>query len=200
MNKSAPHEKVWGNLFLRQGIKRIAKEAVEEGAEEALAELANPLLKMIYKGKDARKEYLDSEYWKGVGESALVGALTSVAFGQTVGRAVGGNADINASLEAIKEIDDSFYTGDSLNENVRAQMHTNVGKNLENVEKVLKKTSAEKRAKLIEQYQLGKIFDENGSMRTEFSSENGFKITDGQTSLRTRMPLLRRFRRISRRR
>ncbi len=95
------------------GIKRIAKGALEEGAEEILSELANPLTKSIYKGTDGVKEYIAPEYWKGVGEAGAVGAATSLLYGSTVGAVmakagkgnVGRGADIEGSLEAVKDLE-----------------------------------------------------------------------------------------------
>ena len=87
------------------GAQRVIKGMVEEGAEEAIAELASPTLKSIYKGKDAFKEYGEGEYWGGVGESALVGGLTSAVYGGTVGkiRKLGGASGIENDAKEVSE-------------------------------------------------------------------------------------------------
>ena len=61
-------------------LGKVVQDAISEGVEEGVAELVNPLTKMTYKGTESLKEYGDGEFWKGVGESALVGAATSAAF------------------------------------------------------------------------------------------------------------------------
>ena len=58
-----------GKAVASTGIKRIAKNALEEGAEEIASELASPALKGIYKGGEAFEEYTQGDYWKGVLEA-----------------------------------------------------------------------------------------------------------------------------------
>lgn len=57
-------------------LKNYGKSVIGEGVEEIAADLANPILKTIYQGKDALKQYGNADYWKGVAESGLVGAAT----------------------------------------------------------------------------------------------------------------------------
>ena len=52
-----------GKTVAKTGARRVIQGAIEEGAEEVVAELVNPALKSIYKGKEAFQEYGDSEYW-----------------------------------------------------------------------------------------------------------------------------------------
>ena len=63
------------------GAIRMAQEAVGEGIEEAFAEIMNPLLKRWTYDPDAKLATFDE-----VLESAVVGALTSIAFGATIGK------------------------------------------------------------------------------------------------------------------
>lgn len=58
-------------------VKDIAKEMLQEGAEEIFSELLDPVAKMIYKD-DSWKSYLDKDYWKQV---ALAGASGAVSGG-----------------------------------------------------------------------------------------------------------------------
>lgn len=65
----------------KSGVWRMAQEAVGEGLEEAFAEAVNPILKKWTYDPDAKGATF-SEIW----DSAVVGALTSIAFGGTVGQ------------------------------------------------------------------------------------------------------------------
>jgi hypothetical protein len=69
---------------------------------------------VFYQGNGER------DYWSGVGEAALVGGLTSVAYGGTVGRALktsGKYADVQAvkeEIEAIGKKRSNLYINDKL--------------------------------------------------------------------------------------
>lgn len=163
------------------GIKRIAKNALEEGVEEIVSELANPLLKSIYKGKDALSEYGSADYWKGVGQAGIVGSLTALAYSGTVGYGlskvgvgyVGKEADIADSLSEIsslKEKGTNLQAEGRLDAKNEAKIADTVKRNYQNIESVLKKTSAEKRAKLIEKFSLDKAFNPEGTMSEQLSS------------------------------
>lgn len=175
------------------GIKRIAKNALEEGVEEVVSELANPLLKSIYKGKDALADYGSADYWKGVGQAGLVGSLTALAYSGTVGYGmskagigyVGKEADIADSLSEIsslKEKGTNLQNSGKLNEQMEAKIADTVKKNYQNIEKVLQKTSAEKRAKLIEKFSLDKAFTTEGKMSEQLGSWLSDTTTTEQTN------------------
>jgi hypothetical protein len=92
----------------KTGLKRVAIDALGEAGEEVVAELANPALKTIYKGRDALGEYGDADYWRGVGHAGIVGGLTSAAYGGTVGRLTktsGKYADAASVMERLGDID-----------------------------------------------------------------------------------------------
>lgn len=57
-------------------LKNYVKDVAGEGLEEIIAELTNPLTQTIYKGGDALSQYGNMDYWKGVAEAGLVGAIT----------------------------------------------------------------------------------------------------------------------------
>lgn len=163
------------------GIKRIVKNAAEEGIEEIVSELTNPLLKSIYKGKDALDDYGTADYWKGVGQAGLVGSLTALAYSGTVGYGlskvgigyVGKEADIADSLSEIsslKEKGTNLQNSGKLNEQMEIKIADTVKKNYQNIEKVLQKTSAEKRAKLIKKFSLDKAFTAEGKMSEQLGS------------------------------
>ena len=159
------------------GIKRIAKNALEEGAEEIVAELANPALKSIYKGKDAFSEYGSGDYWKGVGESGVVGSLTGLAYSGTVGYGIskktgqhtGKAADINDSLTAIENQDKLWSDGNGSPAN-NARIAENIKGNYKNIETVLKKAKDAKRAELIKKFSLEEKFEADGTMKADFAA------------------------------
>ncbi len=157
------------------GVKRIAKGAIEEGIEEMAAEVANPALKAIYKGTDAFSDYGNAEYWKGVGEAGVTGALTSLAYSGTVGYGlakagkgyVGKEADINESLsanESIKRKLSELESYNKLTEQNELQAAQSTRANYQNIEKILKSVNETKRGELIKKFSLDKAFNPDGSM------------------------------------
>lgn len=174
---------------LKVGAGRVAKEAVGEGVEEGLAELASPLLKSIYKGVDAFSEYGDKDYWKGVGESALIGAGTSVAFGGTVGHAMGtsGKAadvasladDISSNAKRRMELyrEGKITEGD---ENDRRTSRTMLA-DYQKLQEILQKTDATERSRLIKANNLGGVVDENGTVRPSVLASLTIENADSQT-------------------
>lgn len=163
------------------GIKRIAKNALEEGFEEVVSELANPALKSIYKGSEAFNDYGNLDYWKGVGEAGLVGSLTALAYSGTVGYGlskvgvgyVGKEADIADSLSEIatlKEKANNLQANGELIGVNEQKIADTTKKNYQNIEKVLQGVSEDKRSKLIEKFNLDKAFNTDGSMSGQLSS------------------------------
>lgn len=154
-----------------QGARRVIKDAAGEAFEEALAELVNPALKSIYKGRDAFKEYGEADYWKGVGESALVGGLSSVAFGGTVGRAMktsGKYADVSSALEANDNIAKerrSLEKRDRLSPEAEASSIRAERQNLLNIEKALKRSNETQRQELFDRFKLDSSFESDGSIK-----------------------------------
>ena len=172
----------------KQGFKRIAKEAAEEGVEEMVAEAANPILKTTYKGTDALSEYKNPEFYRQIVRAGAVGSLTGAAYTQSVGRIItvaqGGNDDINASIESVNDLKE--YRADlqaegKLTPEKYSSIQSKIKKNFENVEKVLKKASPEKRAKLIANYRFDGAFDENGSLAPEFSASLDYGVSGGES-------------------
>lgn len=177
------------------GIKRIAKNALEEGVEEVVSELANPALKSIYKGSEAFNDYGNLDYWKGVGEAGLVGSLTALAYSGTVGYGlskvgvgyVGKEADIADSLSEIatlKEKANNLQANGELIGVNEQKIADTTKKNYQNIEKVLQGVSEDKRSKLIEKFNLDKAFNTDGSMSGQLSSwfnsvEESAEVSDG---------------------
>lgn len=169
-----------GKTVANTGVKRIVRGALEEGAEEVIAELANPALKSIYKGKAAFEDYKDPEYWKGVGEAGLVGGLTALAYGNTVGRVVnsarGVNEDISESIAQVETLEkkrNNLFADDRLTQQTDTKISDGIRANYQNVETALKKASDKNRAKFIKTYRLSEAFDTDGSMKPEFAARIG---------------------------
>ena len=169
----------------KQGFARVAKEAVEEGIEEVVSELANPALKAIYKGGEAFQEYGDPDYWKGVGQAGLIGGLTSMAYGQTVGRVLhssGKYADVN---EALAEVDSLTKKARNLSETGKLYekakngkvnsdtIHDSMVDNLRLIEKTVQKVDESKRAKFIKKANLTDVVNPDGTIKPEFAMSRG---------------------------
>ncbi|MBR4873566.1 MAG: hypothetical protein IKV00_06995, partial [Clostridia bacterium] len=144
-----------------------------EAGEEVIAELANPALKTIYKGRDALGEYGEADYWRGVGHAGIVGGLTSMAYGETVGRATktaGKYADAASVLEEIESLEKRAEKMD-MDTFAKAEEKYNRSKkqNYQVLERVLQNASAKQRADIIKRYKLSDMFAEDGSMRADFT-------------------------------
>lgn len=189
------------------GIKRVAKNALEEGIEEVAAELVNPALKSIYKGGEAFNEYGKGEYWLGVGKAGAIGSLTALAYSGSVGYGlskvgkgyVGAEADINESLMEIdtqKKKAENLFANDKLTEKNDTQISSNVQENYRNIERTLQKANDKKRASLIEKFSLGSAFESNGTMKVDFATKLGLVEnveqvdTQGQENSSTRLASL----------
>lgn len=155
---------------------KILQGMASEGLEEGVAELVSPLSKTIYKGTDSLKEYKDKEFWGRVGESALVGAGTSLVFGETVGRI---NRNTNNAREALSEL----KTLEIKEENLHANGKLFEGGNQQKIDKLRSKYQAElsesvskmkedKRAEFIKQNNLSSILNPDGSLITNTESSS----------------------------
>ena len=174
----------------KTGIRRIALNAVEEGAEEVVAELANPALKSIYKGSDAFSQYGDWDYWKGVGKTAIVGSLTALGYSGTVGYGmskiktksgqrlnyVGKEADVQevlGSLENLKAREKNLQeSGTGLTEK-KVKIAETTRKGYQQIETILKGATEKKRASLIREFSLDRAFNPDGSLSSEMATRLG---------------------------
>lgn len=159
------------------GVRRIVKGALEEGAEEVLSELADPTLKAIYKGGSAFEEYKAPEYWKGVAEAGIVGGLTSLAYGGTVGKVInkakGVNEDISDSIAQIETLEkkrNNLFSSDRLTEQSEQKISDSIAANYRNVEKALQKASENNREKYLKNYNLTEAFETDGTIKPDFAA------------------------------
>ena len=150
-------------------LGKVVQDAISEGVEEGVAELVNPLTKMTYKGTESLKEYGDGEFWKGVGESALVGAATSAAFGGTIGRINRNTNNANETLSELKTLDikeENLHASNELFEGNNQSKIDNLRNKLraelsESVVKMNEKT----RSKYIQQNHLESILNKDGTLK-----------------------------------
>ena len=161
----------------KSGIARVAKEAVQEGAEEAVAELVNPLLQNIYKDKGFFEDFLTTEHLKDIGTSAVVGAGTSLVWGETLGKIGRTSANIQEdiqNLEGLKKKADNLQANNKLDdtniqkiENLRKSIYEDISKNLTSVK-------PEARTKLLnqlERYGVQNVFNSDGTLITEANTQ-----------------------------
>ena len=169
------------------GVRRVRGNMAGEAAEEAVAELVNPLAKTIYKGRDALDDYSKAEYWQGVGESALVGGLTSAAYGGTVGRAMkasGKYGDVRETVDDIKANRQKRANLDAHDKWTDAReeaFHKREVANYRQIEKILQSATPKQRATMIKQNGLDGAFDADGSLTADFLRSLGENVVDGQT-------------------
>ena len=153
----------------KTGVGKAVQGAIGEGIEEGMAELVNPLTKTIYKGTEALNEYKDKEFWGRVGESAAVGAATSIAFGETVGRINRNTNNANETLAELKSLEvkeDNLHARGKLFEGGNEQKINNLRTELRaELSQTVSKMSEKTRAKYIEQNNLGSILNEDGSLK-----------------------------------
>lgn len=167
----------------KSGWKRVAKEALEEGAEEAVSELVNPLLKNIYKDKGFFEDFLTTEHLKDIGQSALVGAATSIVYGETLGRihkhATNIQENIN-ELEGLSKKEENLWAKNDFSQdekitNIRNQIYENISTEL----KSTKPQAREKLLNMLDRYGLNGVFDADGSIveQTNTTTQNNAKKT-----------------------
>ena len=132
-------------------IKSLSKTFIEEGAEEAFSGVLEPTLQAIYKGKDAFKTesgdniYLDSQFWKDIGNQALVGG--------TLGSLMG-SVDVVVTHKALGN--DGIKIANSLEEISKDQTKLEKTKDVSKREKISKRI-AENVFKTAETFKNGKF-------------------------------------------
>lgn len=165
----------------KTGVGKVVQGAISEGVEEAAAELVSPLTKTIYKGTDALKEYKDKEFWERVGESAAVGAATSLAFGETVGRINRNTHNANETLSELRSLEikeDNLHAYGKLFEGGNEQKINNLRTELRSeLSQAVSKMNDKTRADYIARNNLNGILNEDGSLRT--------KATDSAQNIET---------------
>ena len=175
-----------GGKTAATGLKRAALSMAGEAAEEGLSELATPLAKTIYKGRDALDEYGEAEYWQGVGQSAIVGGLTDATFAGTAGRILhtsGKYADVRETMDDIKATEakrQRLHIDGKLTDAREADLHRRVVADYRQIEKILQKATPKQRARMMAQNGLDGAFDADGSLTADFLRSLGENVVDGQ--------------------
>jgi len=170
------------------GIGRVAKAALEEGAEEGLSELLDPATRTTYKGREALTEYRDPAFYRRVLQASRDGTLTGLAFQGTIGHAMGNTGRAADMQEITQELDTLAEKRRKLDANLRLTDEADAAigeaerENWRVAETVLKKATPEKRAALIKDYGLADRFGEDGSMTADFAASLDRRATVGQAA------------------
>lgn len=170
-----------GKNVAKSGWKRVAKEAIEEGTEEVVSELVNPLLRNIYKDKGFFEDFLTTEHLKDIGQSFVVGAATSLAYGETLGRinrrATNIQENIN-NLESLEMKEENLWAKNDFSQeekisNLRNQIYENISNEL----KSAKPQAREKFINMIDKYGLKGVFNADGTIaeQTTTTTQNNAK-------------------------
>ena len=170
------------------GIGRVAKAALEEGAEEGISELLDPATRTTYKGREALSEYRDPAFYRRVLQASRDGTLTGLAFQGTIGHAMGNTGRAADMQEISQELDTLAEKRRKLDANLRLTDEADAAigeaerENWRVAETVLKKATPEKRAALIKDYGLADRFGEDGSMTADFAASLDRRATVGQAA------------------
>lgn len=189
-----------GKGFLDKTLSKLTKNklgkvvvgSLGEAGEEALSEFVNPLMQNIYKDKGFFEDFMTTEHLKDIGESALVGGLTSMVYGETVGRLTRRAANIQESLSELSTLEkkeNNLWSNGKLAEQQekinqqKQEIYESISKELQSVK------TDEGRAKYIDmlnKYGVNK-FNADGTIIAENGSNlsldaNGEQITDGATN------------------
>lgn len=166
----------------KTGLKRIAKDMAGEGVEEMISELANPAAKTIYKGKDAISEYGEGDYWQGVAEAGAIGALTSVAYGGTVGRITKTSGVYADARSVMADVDTQVSEMATLEEKgkltpeMEAAATKRIQRDYEVLSGVLQKASDKTRAELMKNPQVAAVFESDGTLKASVASNLDARI------------------------
>lgn len=160
----------------KTGIARVAADAIGEGAEEVLAEVASPALKTIYKGKDALSEYGDGAYWKGVAEAGIIGAGTSLAYGGTVGKVLKTSGVYADARSVMEDVDAQLSEMATLEEKGKltpereADMTRRIKRDYQLLSGVLQKASPDARADILQSPAVASLFESDGTLKADVGS------------------------------
>jgi len=142
-------------------VAKLAFDVAGEGLEEALAEFVNPVLQKMTYNEDAK--FWDENHKQAVLQAAIIGGLTSIAYGRTLGRMQSPQSDILSDVQEIgyldKKVSKEFSRGISKDSTIEDL--SNAKKTLS--EKLVKMDEAT-RASRIKDYQLNQYFNEDGSV------------------------------------
>ncbi len=177
--------------WAKTGIGRYAANAVGEGFEEALTELADPLAKTIYKGKDALEDYTDLEYWKGVGKAGLSGAAISSIYGGAFDVMGGGvkAGDVDSLMRDVAAAEtkgQNLQNDNRLDEATEAKLKSQTLGDFKAIENILKNLPESKRAEIIESRQLSDRFEADGSLKNTLDGDGNLEYNKSYISYTAR--------------
>lgn len=163
-------------------VGKVMQEALGEGIEEGLSELVSPLTENIYKDKNFFDGFLTKEHLSNIGQSALVGASTSLVYGGTLGKINKNLHNANESLVELNNLDikqenlhntGELYEGG--NEQKIEQFRQNI---LQELSDSVSKMNESSRTKFIENNKLQTILNSDGSLITNQSNDNQNTVLD----------------------
>ena len=88
----------------KSALFKVAKNFAEEGFEEMLATAIEPTLRTIYQ-EGAYKETFSKEHTEQILYDGLIGGLTSLAYGGTLGQIGKSTRNVTESIEDYNKID-----------------------------------------------------------------------------------------------
>ncbi len=167
-----------------KGAARIGRNMLEEGTEEAIAEMATPTLRTIYQGTEALEAYRDPTHYQNVAEAFALGGVTSLAYSGTVGYGlsrrgighVGRAADVESLLEDIEGLGRKQRNARlryRLTPTLNASIETEVSRRWRDIESILTRADPKEREILRKTFSLGSATDEDGRLTDDFLRKAG---------------------------
>lgn len=190
-------EKIYGSGLLNKitpsAVKRLKQNAVVsalansggEGLEEVFSGVANPLLKTIYKGKEALGEYGTDEFKKGLATEFAAGAVTAGIVGGATGQYTKSNmvrSIVSDAQTAQTKLENKYATGKLTTKEANA-LTSEIRDNYKAAEQVLRSMGKDSRLKLFnENPGLEQAFRKDGRIRLDFARNTwGGEETDYTT-------------------
>lgn len=186
--KNATGKGILDNVLIKASdnlLWKTAKEAAGEGFEEALSEFINPILQQATYNKDA--EFLTKQHLNQIAESAVIGALTSVAYGGTLGNLKTTDMRISEDMSEIKELQkkrSALFSQGKLNSEMESSITDTITKKQERISKRLANMDADKKTKAFEKHGLKSMFAEDGKTLKSIKASEGYNTEAYSPQLR----------------
>ena len=163
-------------------VGKVMQEALGEGIEEGLSEFVSPLTENIYKDKNFFDGFLTKEHLSNIGQSALVGAGTSLVYGGTLGKINKNFHNANESLVELNNLDikqENLHNSGELYEGGNEQKIEQIRQNiLQELSDSVSKMNENNRTKFIESNKLQTILNSDGSLITNQANNDQNTVLD----------------------
>ena len=172
---------VYGKGVLDKAMSKVAKSAIgkfalsfgEEALEEFAATAVEPIIREVYQ-KGSSGELLTPEHWEQALTDGLIGGLTSMAYGGTLGQIGKTTRNISESLVDIKNVETAkqkaWEKGD-LSETQEMKMDSDKEVFTNELNQKLAKLNDKKRQDIVKKF--GLELDENNKIKT-YEAEDGY--------------------------